>query len=936
MSIYSKIIDLQKLRVAWKHVRKNDPAPGVDNITCSQFDHNSDSELKNLCFELADHSYQCMPVKVIKLYKGEKAREIALYTMRDKTVQQSIAIELNKLYDHRFPESVYAYRSDHSALDAVNRITDEIMSLKYNYALKLDITHFFDEIRWEILEGCLRKDIAEDDTIELIHQNTCGSMLDELTGELLDKSRGIYQGSCISPVLSNLYLMEFDQWISGQDVYYVRYADDILILGEKKESLSELLQECNMKLQSIGLRLNENKSVLKAIKDGIDFLGYHFNLSGKSIPVKAEQNLQERLETMWLTNVTLSVEEKIKKASEIIGGWEQYFRGERDIQSIFEYVVLVEVGDSNSPENLAMLCKLRPFVDNAYIDIFRYLSEFWKSRNVKELELLEYEQFYQTPDGNRGHSETGNLYDELLTSYRKYSIEPSSETATELMQSYTDMQEYEAAAFWQEMSIKLQTTEKSHSTPKLIVNDDEKVIRSKQTPGKMLKTFAGREDIFEKESLGYGSKRLQELETTPLTEKQIQEHLTGNQCIDTFIQRPNATVKYIVFDVDVSKKILLQYSRDSEEFKQYLAKALNKAAELCKILDNLGMKGYIEFSGNRGYHVWLFFTEWIQVRYANMLNDVIEQKFSQDNDISLEFFPNKTKLKNGKFGQVIKLPYGIHLHTGKRSYFLDDNYEPVMDIDTMIDSIAKFSVSAVKTVISRNNGAKEVTEIKTVDQDLSPFGDIDTNISDVLSKCNLMRFLCQKAYKTGYLSHFERLSILYVFGHLGDKGKEFVHKVMSFTLNYSYNVTERFIRKCPEKPVSCTKLQDQYKKVTAEIGCNCIFKKAKNCYPSPVLHAIILSDDVHSGITLPTSRTYTKEKEQTVLEEINIHKSAQSLAKQILDLKKEKRQLDKKIAVAEQELSVIFDNEKIEHLELEMGLLTRRKSESGYEWLIEI
>lgn len=856
--------------------------------------------------------------------------------MRDKTVQQSIAIELNKIYDHRFPESVCAYRADHSALDAVNHITDEIKSLKYNFALKLDITHFFDEIRWNILEGCLRRDIDEDDTIGLIRQNTCGRMLEELTGELLDKSRGIYQGSCISPVLSNVYLMEFDQWINDQEVYYVRYADDILILGENKESLSMLLQESNIKLQSIGLRLNENKSVLKAIKDGIDFLGYHFDLSGKSIPVKAEQNLQERLETMWLTNVALSVEEKIKKASEIIGGWEQYFRGERDIHSIFEYIVLIEADDSNH-ENLEILCKLRPLVCNAYIDIFKYLAEFWKSRDVKDLELLEYEQFYHVPDENRGHNDVGNLYDELLSAYRKYCIEQTSETATELMQSYTDIQEYEAAAFWQEMSIKLQATEKSHPTPKLIVSDDdEKVSWSQYTPGKMLKTFAGREDIFEKESLGYGSKRRQELETTPLTEKQIQEHLVGNQCIDTFIQRPNATVKYIVFDVDVSKRILLQHSRDSEEFRQYLTKALNRAAELCKILDNLGMKGYIEFSGNRGYHVWIFFTEWIQVRYANMLNDVIEQKLPQDNDISLEFFPNKTKLKNGKFGQVIKLPYGIHLHTGKRSYFLDDSYEPVMDIDTMIDSIAKFSVSAVKTVISRNNGAKEVTELKTVDQDLSSFGDIDTNISEVLSKCNLMRFLCQKAYKTGYLSHFERLSILYVFGHLGDKGKEFVHKVMSFTLNYSYNVTERFIKKCPDKPISCTKLQDQYKKVTAEIGCNCIFKKAKNCYPSPVLHAIILSDDVHAGITLPTSRTYTKEKEQTVLEEINIHKNAQALAKQILDLKKEKRQLNKKIAATEQELSIIFDNEKIEQLELEMGLLTRRKSESGYEWLIEI
>lgn len=935
MSIYSKIIDLQKLRMAWKHVKKNNPASGVDNITCSQFDHNSESELKKLVIELAEHKYQCLPVKVVNLYKGEKTRQIALYTMRDKVVQQSIAIELNKIYDHRFLESVYAYRADHSALEAVDRITDEIKSLRYHYALKLDITHFFDEIRWDTLEQILRRAIAEDDTIDLIHQNTCGRMLDEITGELIEKARGIYQGSSIAPVLSNVYLMEFDQWISNQDVYYVRYADDILILGLDKDALSKILQECSIRLQSIGLRLNESKSILKSIEEGIDFLGYHFDLSGKSIPVKAEQNLQERLETMWLTNVSLSIEEKIKKALEIIGGWEQYFRGERDIHSIFEYIVLVEVSVSEK-DNLEKLCELRYKVDNVYSDIFRYLVEYWQSKNVKEMELLEYEQFYQVPSSRHENKTADNLIEEVLTTYRKYSIEQTSELATELMQSYTDINEYESASFWQEQSLKLQSTEKVTAIPKLIAANDREIGWSQHTPGKFLKTFAGREDIFEKETLGYGNKRLQELQSMPLTERSIKEHFLGNQCIDTFIQRPNATVKYIIFDVDVSKKILLQYSRDSEEFTQYLTKALNKAAELCKILDDLGLKGYIEFSGNRGYHVWLFFMEWMQVRYANLLNDVIEQKLPQDNDISLEFFPNKTKLKNGKFGQVIKLPYGMHLYTGKRSYFLDERFEPVMDIDSMIDSIAMFSVSAVKTVISRNSGVREVSEIKTVDQDISVFGDIDTNIAEVLGKCNLMRFLCQKAYKTGYLPHFERLSILYVFGHLGDKGKDFVHKVMSYTLNYSFNVTERFIRKCPEKPVSCTKLQDQYKKVTAEIGCNCIFKKAKNCYPSPVLHAIILSDDVHAGITLPTSRTYTKEKEQTVLEEINIHKSAQSLAKQILELKKEKRQLDKKIAAAEQGLSVIFDNEKIEQLELEMGLLTRRKSASGYEWLIEI
>ena len=80
----------------------------------------------------------------------------------------------------------------------------------------------------------------------------------------------------------------------------------------------------------------------------------------------------------------------------------------------------------------------------------------------------------------------------------------------------------------------------------------------------------------------------------------------------------------------------------------------------------------------------------------------------------------------------------------------------------------------------------------------------------IIERCSLMRYLCQRAAKTVYLSHFERLSVRYVFAHLGEKGKEFVHQVMSFTLNYQYNITEKFIRKCPEKPISCLKLRDQY------------------------------------------------------------------------------------------------------------------------------
>ena len=155
-------------------------------------------------------------------------------------------------------------------------------------------------------------------------------------------------------------------------------------------------------------------------------------------------------------------------------------------------------------------------------------------------------------------------------------------------------------------------------------------------------------------------------------------------------------------------------------------------------------------------------------------------------------------------------------------------------------------------------------------------------------------------------------------------------------MNYKFNVTEDFIRKIPEKPISCVKLRDQYKQLTAEIGCTCNFKRNKNCYPSPVLHAISLSDDLQSDITLPSSKTLTKENESKVKAEMNIYSKAQDIVNKILELKKQKRSIDKTVNRYEKELGDIFDKQGIDELELEVGIMRRRKTDCGVEWIIEI
>lgn len=934
MSLYNKIIDLQKLNVAWEHVRRNKPAAGADHITCEQFQENKAEELKQLQIELREHRYETVPVRNVVLYKEEKERTVALYSMRDKVVQQSIARELNRLYENRLSRQTFAYRNKRSALDAVEEINQTIIKGNYGWILRTDISHFFDHIQWEQLHDILKQTISEEDVMDLIKKNAQTKMLDD-SGEIQEKFSGIHQGSGISPVLSNIYLMKFDLWMETQPVYFVRYSDDILVLGSSHEELLALFQEMQNRLDRYGLEFNKEKTICGSMEAGVDFLGYHFNKTGKSIPAKAEAHLANRLETVWLTSSGMSTEDKLKKVIEIIGGWKQYFTEQKEIKSIFEYAALIYAAESRS-EYLEQLLNQRKQVINIYKDIAVYLSGVWQKHGEAEMELLEYEQFYQIWNSEE-EMQTKNLK-LLLRYYRKLFADEDEDTMVELMQAYTDRFEYQKASYWMQKKEQMEHTHKQKNPDMMPAQlNDQPLKYDKTTAARLMNSFAGREDIYSIETLLAGSKRQPDTQLIPLTEQEIYKHLQGTVTVDTYVQRPNGTVRYIVADIDVSKKILLSNERGSDVYHSYLNKARKTAEELLKIYRTFGFTGYLEYSGCRGYHVWLLFSEWIPVRYANMLCDVLEQKLSlQDDGINIEFFPNKTRIKPGKYGQAIKIPCGFHVYTGELSYFIDEDGRKESDLNAFLDNLARFSLQSVKKVLAAHLEIKEPSAEKTVDKNLDAFSEASGSVLEILQKCSLMCYLCQKASKTGYLTHYERLSVLYVFGHLGEDGQQFVHQVMSMTLNYKYNTTEKFIQRIPEKPVSCVRLRNQYKQITAEYGCSCTFKRTKNCYPSPVLHAIALSNHVETGITIPTSRTISRANEQEFLNELNIHKKAQELAEKILGLRKQKRNLDLSIGKLERELEKLYEAADTDCIEIEMGMLVRKKSGKNVEWVIEI
>ena len=322
-------------------------AVGVDGVSKDQYDENAKENIRELVKRMKKFQYKPLPVKRVYIPKANgKKRPLGLPSYEDKLVQGVMADILNDVYEPRFLDCSYGFRENRNAHQVVRYINQTIMCRKVNYVLEADIKGFFDNVDHDWLMKFLEHDIADKNFLRYIKRFLIGGIMEGT--ELKESDRGTPQGGLISPVLANVYLhyvldLWFEKGIKPRlkgEAYYVRYADDFLIMFRYENEARKVMQALIPRLGKFGLEVAEDKTRIlpigrfKGTKEDFDFLGFTFyntkTRTGKyRVGVRTSKKklkAKKQAAKAWLrTRLTKPVADTMKTLAAVIRGHCNYY-----------------------------------------------------------------------------------------------------------------------------------------------------------------------------------------------------------------------------------------------------------------------------------------------------------------------------------------------------------------------------------------------------------------------------------------------------------------------------------------------------------------------------------------------------------------------------------------------------------------------------------
>ena len=323
--VLERVYDPSRLQTAWRQVKQNAGAAGIDQMTVEAFERRKDELLAVIHEKLKAGNYRFKPARRVLIPKegSAKMRKLGIPVVMDRVVSQSTNLVFQEIFEPDFSRSNYGFRRGHSQRQAIYHV-QMIVKEGYEWCVSIDLARFFDEIPHNLILKLIRRKIADERLVTLIARALkAGTMVD---GRLEKTTKGCPQGSPLSPMLSNIVLNELDQELEKRGHRYCRWADDFVILLKSERAARRVMEGIAGHLENnLNLPVNNEKSQVALVKD-VAFLSFQILREKIRVSNKARLKFKAKVRELTHRNNPLSMYQAIEELNVYLRGWVSYFR----------------------------------------------------------------------------------------------------------------------------------------------------------------------------------------------------------------------------------------------------------------------------------------------------------------------------------------------------------------------------------------------------------------------------------------------------------------------------------------------------------------------------------------------------------------------------------------------------------------------------------